>query len=158
MGGSGNTTGSNNTLIGYQATPATTTTSNAITLGNSSIATLRCQVTTITALSDRRDKKDIVDLPSVMPLVDALRPRSFNWNMRDGGKVDVLEFGFIAQELIEAQQQSGIAVPGLVSDVNPDRLEAAMGTLIPVLVQAIKELKATVETQAARISELESRA
>jgi len=154
--GTGITTGSNNTLIGNGATPSTQVISNTITLGNSSIATLRCQVTTITALSDRRDKKDIEDLPSVMPLVDALRPRSFVWNMRDGGKVDLPEFGFIAQELLEAQQQSGIAVPSLVSDVNPDRLEAAPGTLIPVLLQAIKELKATVESQAARIAALEA--
>lgn len=156
VAGSGTSTGSNNTCLGYQAIPSTQTVSNTITLGNSSIATLRCQVNTITLLSDRRDKKDIEDLPSVMPLIDALRPRSFNWNMRDGGKVDVPEFGFIAQELIEAQQQSGITVPGLVSDINPDRLEAGPGTLLPVLLQAIKELKSTVESQAARIAALEA--
>jgi len=32
----------------------------------------------------------------------------------------------------------------LVSQANPERLEAAYGTLIPVLVQAIKELTAKV--------------
>ena len=49
------TTGVNNTGIGLNAQPSTATVSNTITLGNSSIATLRCQVTTITALSASRN-------------------------------------------------------------------------------------------------------
>ena len=139
------TTGSNNVCVGYQADPATATTSNTVTLGNSSIATLRCQVTTITSLSDQRDKKDIVDLSSVMPFVNALRPRSFVWNMRDGGKIDIPEIGFIAQELQTAQQNAALTVPNLVNAENPDRLEAGYGALIPILVKAIQELSARVE-------------
>ena len=138
------TTGSNNVCVGYQADPATATTSNTVTLGNSSIATLRCQVTTITSLSDQRDKKDIVDLSSVMPFVNALRPRSFVWNMRDGGKIDIPEIGFIAQELQTAQQDASLTVPNLVNAENPDRLEAGYGALIPILVKAIQELSARV--------------
>ena len=138
------TTGSNNVCVGYQADPATATTSNTVTLGNSSIATLRCQVTTITSLSDQRDKKDIVDLSSVMPFVNALRPRSFVWNMRDGGKIDIPEIGFIAQELQTAQQDAALTVPNLVNAENPDRLEAGYGALIPILVKAIQELSARV--------------
>ncbi len=142
--GSGNTSGTNNTFVGNGAAGATATTSNAITLGNSSIATLRCQVTTITSLSDARDKKDIVDIPAGLDFVKALQPRAFLWNMRDGGKVDVPEFGFIAQELQAAQVDTGITVPGLVYDENPEKLEASAGVLIPVLVQAIKQLEARV--------------
>jgi hypothetical protein len=138
------TTGSNNVCVGYQADPATATTSNTVTLGNSSIATLRCQVTTITSLSDQRDKKDIIDLSSVMPFVNALRPRSFVWNMRDGGKIDIPEIGFIAQELQTAQQDAALTVPNLVNVENPDRLEAGYGALIPILVKAIQELSARV--------------
>jgi len=158
LAGNTHTTGSTCTCVGYSATPTSATVSNEFTLGSSAVATLRCQVTTITALSDQRDKKDIQDLPSVMPLIDALRPRSFVWNMRDGGKVDVPEIGFIAQELLQAQELSGITVPNLVYQENPDRLEAGPGTLLPILLQAIKELKATVESQAARIAVLEGMA
>ena len=65
----------------------------------------------------------------------------FTWEMREesanNGKPSV---GFIAQELKLLQEQTGITIPSLVSDSNPDRLEASYGTLIPVLVQAIKEL------------------
>ena len=138
------TTGSNNVCVGYQADPATATTSNTVTLGNASIATLRCQVTTITSLSDQRDKKDISDLSSVMPFVNALRPRSFVWNMRDGAKVGIPEIGFIAQELQSAQQDVALTVPNLVNAENPDRLEAGYGALIPILVKAIQELSAKV--------------
>jgi hypothetical protein len=139
------TTGVNNTGIGFGAQPSTATVSNTITLGNSSIATLRCQVTTITALSDQRDKKDIVDIPAGLDFVQALRPVAFMWNMRDGGKIDVPEFGFIAQELQAAQETTGITVPNLVSLENPERLEASQSTLLPVLVKAIQELKAELD-------------
>jgi hypothetical protein len=139
------TTGANNTGIGFGAQPSTATVSNTITLGNSSIATLRCQVTTITALSDQRDKKDIVDIPVGLAFVQALRPVAFLWNMRDGGKIDVPEFGFIAQELQAAQETTGITVPNLVSLENPERLEASQSTLLPVLVKAIQELKAELD-------------
>lgn len=146
------TTGINNTGIGFNAQPSTATVSNTITLGNSSIATLRCQVTTITSLSDVRDKKDIIDIPVGLAFVQALRPVSFMWNMRDGGKVDVPEFGFIAQELQSAQSSTGITVPNLVDAENPDRLEASQSTLLPVLVKAIQELKAELDVCKAQLA------
>jgi hypothetical protein len=137
--------GDNNTVIGYNATASTTSVSNEITLGNSSIATLRCQVTTITALSDARDKKNVQDIPLGVSFIQRLHPVSFVWNTRDGGKVDVPEFGFIAQELQQAQRDHGVTLPGLVYDVNPERLEASPGTLIPVLVKAVQELQAQID-------------
>jgi hypothetical protein len=65
--------------------------------------------------------------------------------MRDGGKVGIEDTGFIAQELLEAQKVSGVSIPGLVYEANPDRLEAAYGKLIPALVATIQELSAKVE-------------
>jgi hypothetical protein len=149
-----NTTGSSNTAIGFQADVASgdltnctslgnnaiCNDSNQITLGNSSISALRCQVTTITALSDQRDKKDIEPLGSSLSFVEQLKPVHFNWNMRDGGKVDIPEIGFIAQDLQKVQLDTGMKVPNLVYDVNPDRLEASYGTLLPLLVKSIQEL------------------
>jgi hypothetical protein len=152
-----NTTGSNNTGIGYEAKASSATVSNTITLGNSSITTLRCQVQTITSLSDARDKTNVVDIPAGLSFVQALRPVSFEWNMRDGAKVGVPEFGFIAQELQAVQAETGIIVPNLVYDDNPDKLEASTGILIPVLVKAIQELNAKVEAQAIEINLLKER-
>lgn len=163
-----NTTGSNNTAVGYNAgsnistgtnltclgngaTASAATATNEITLGNSSIATIRAQVTTITALSDARDKTNIAPLSAGLAFTNALKPVAFTWNMRDGGKVGVPDTGFIAQDLKAAQEQTGINIPGLVYESNPDRLEAGYGKLLPVLVKAIQELSAEVESLKAQL-------
>ena len=77
--------------------------------------------------------------------------------MRDGGKVDIPECGFIAQELQAVQKDTNMTIPGLVYDVNPEKLEASAGTLLPVLVSAIKELNAKVSELTAKVKELEER-
>jgi hypothetical protein len=150
-------TGSNNTIIGNASASSSASVSNEITLGNSSIATLRCQVTTITALSDARDKKDITPLQAGIEFIKKLNPVNFIWNMRDGGKVDIADAGFIAQELKQAQIDTGITIPNLVFEGNPDKLEAGYGALLPVLVKAIQEQQAQIEELTARITTLESK-
>jgi hypothetical protein len=144
-GTNANTTGQNNTFIGAASVGASATANNVITLGNSSIATLRCQVTTITALSDARDKSNIEPIPAGLDFVNRLSPVAFDWDARDGSKVGVPDMGFIAQDLLQVMEDTGIEVPNLVSQENPDRLEAGYGTLIPILVQAIKELSEQVK-------------
>ena len=148
------TSGSNNTIIGRNAAASSATVSNEITLGNSSIATLRCQVTTITSLSDERDKTNITDLPAGLNLINAVRPVAFDWNMRDGGKVGQHDTGFIAQELQAAQTTAGVNIPGLVFDDNPDKLEAGYGKLLPVMVKAIQELSAKVDALQAELNQI----
>ena len=144
---SGPTTGSNNTVVGYQAQPSATTVDNEITLGNGSIATLRCQVTSITSLSDERDKTAISDLSFGLDFIRSIRPVAFTWNARDGSKVGIRSSGFIAQELKTAQSDHGAAeVLRLVYEATPDRLEASYGHLIPVMVKAIQELAAEVQS------------
>jgi trimeric autotransporter adhesin len=141
------TTGTNNTILGNGSEASSATVSNEITLGNASIATLRCQVTSITALSDRRDKKDIVPLELGLDFVNSLNPVKFTWNTRDGAKVGQQEAGFIAQELDEAQIAAGAETYlDIVLKENLDKLEAAPGKLIPVLVKAIQDLSAEVAT------------
>jgi len=148
--GDTNTTGTNNSFVGYQARGASATTSNNITLGNSSITTLRCQVTSITALSDARDKTDVKPIKSGLEFVKKLNPVSFTWNTRDGAKVGLPDMGFIAQELVEVQNQTQ-TIPNLVSHENPEKLEAAYGTLFPILVKAVQELTAKVEALEAQL-------
>jgi len=139
------TTGSNNITIGANGTASSATVSNEITLGNSSISTLRCQVQTISSLSDRRDKKDIEELPLGIDFINTLKPVKFTWNMRDGAKVGQQEAGFIAQDLDEAQIDAGAEdYLSLVLKNNPEKLEASYGKLVPVLVKAVQELSAEV--------------
>ena len=134
------TTGSNVTCIGNDAQPSSISVSNEITLGNSSVTTVRTYGS-FSTLSDIRDKKNIQELEAGLNFVEQLKPVSFIWNMRDGGKVDVLDTGFIAQDLKQAQIDTGITIPDLVYESNPKKLEASYGKLLPVLVKAIQDLK-----------------
>jgi len=139
-------TGSNNTCIGTGALVSIGTTSNQVVLGDSNVTNLRCNVTSISAISDERDKTNIVDLPIGLDFINALRPVKFEWDRRDGSMVGIQEAGFIAQELDAAQGAAGAEeYLRLVLKANPEQLEAAPGKLIPVLVKAIQELKAEVD-------------
>ena len=114
------TSGDNNIFLSYNAQPSNSTISNEITLGNSSITNLRAQVTSITALSDRRDKTNIVPIGEGLEFLKKLNPVSFTWNTRDKAKVGIKSAGFIAQELLELQKQSKIGDNlDLVSENNP---------------------------------------
>ena len=143
----------NCTVIGYNSSTSIGTASNEFTLGNASIATLRCQVTTITSLSDARDKTDVSDLPLGLDFLLALRPVKFTWAMRqESARNGHTEAGFIAQELAAAQDDAGADWLGLVMDSNPDRLEASPGKLLPILVKAIQELAAENADLRARLA------
>ena len=137
--------GSNNIIIGFNSQPSNKSVSNEIILGNNTVGVLRCNVTTITSLSDARDKKDVVSLENGLEFVSKLNPVSFMWNMRDGGKVDIPSHGFIAQELQRVQKDTGLTIPDLVYESNPDRLEAGYSTLLPIIIKAIQELKIEVD-------------
>lgn len=141
------TSGSNNTIIGYQAYPVGVNANNSVTLGNAAIATLRCAVTSITSLSDARDKKEVEDLNVGLEFIDGLRPVKFVWDDRnEQGKHDIADFGFIAQDLKAAEDAVDMAdVLKLVYDENPEKLEASYGKLIPILVKAVQELSAEVK-------------
>ena len=139
-------------VIGHEADASSATVSNEITLGNSSVATLRCNTQTISSLSDARDKTDVQELPEGLDFISKLNPVKFQWQTRDGnGKDGTYEAGFIAQDLQSAQQDADADYLGLVMDANPDRLEASYGKLVPMLVKAIQELKSEVEQLKANV-------
>ena len=140
------TTGSNNIVIGWITEATTPTTDNSITLGNSYHNVLRCAVTSITSLSDERDKKEIKDLTVGLGFVENLRPVEFIWDERaEIGKHDIADFGFIAQDLKKVQEDVELAdTLKLVYEENPEKLEASYGKLVPILVKAIQELSAKV--------------
>ena len=136
--------GTNNTCLGANAATSAGDSSNQITLGDANITTLRCADTSISSLSDRRDKTDIVDLPIGLDFINSVRPVKFKWQTREGvpTKDGTIRAGFIAQELQEAQKDCDYL--DLIHNDNPEKLEAKQGKLIPVLVKAIQELSAKV--------------
>jgi len=149
LAGNAVTTGTQNTCLGNSANPSSATVSYQFTLGHTDINTLRCNVTSISSLSDARDKTDIIDTPYGLDLINTLQPRQFKWATRDGNIKDGrVEQGFIAQELL-AVIGNNKANLNLVLEDNPNKLEASAGNLVPILVKAIQELTA-------RVAELEN--
>jgi hypothetical protein len=160
------TTGQNNTCLGNGAITSTATVSNEITLGDSNITSLRCNRTTITSLSDFRDKTDINNVQVGLSFVEKLRPVTFKWDKRewysdgnrDGSKKDnTLQVGFIAQELKALQEETGTEYLKLVYESNPDKLEATPGNLMTPLIKAIQELSVKVKTLEAKVQALENK-
>jgi len=149
------TTGSNNTILGAEASvgsgsaantivigyQATSYASNSITLGNSSISNFYCATQTISSLSDSRDKTNIQKSSYGLDIIEKLNPVTFEWDQRDGGKKGLKDLGFIAQEL----QQSDDEYLKLVDNNDPERLQASYGRLIPVMVKAIQELQEEIK-------------
>jgi hypothetical protein len=148
--GSTITTGANLTCIGIDAAPNSPTATNQITLGNTFVTSLRCAATTITSLSDARDKKNIKDLILGIDFLMKIKPRQYNWDKRewyadnksDGSKIkEEPTAGFIAQELDEVQTKENAEWLNLVLKDNPEKLEATPGNLLPIIVKAIQDLK-----------------
>jgi hypothetical protein len=101
--------------------------------------TVYARSTSITGLSDQREKENIRALDVGLNEVLALQPRRFDW--KDGSTSNVA--GFVAQEV-------ETILPDLVEEyrINDDgetRFGLKMGDMIPVLVKAIQELNAKFE-------------
>lgn len=141
-------TGNNNILIGSgNVTPSAVNVSDEITLGNSSHTVIRAAVTSITSLSDARDKDEIKDLSAGLDFINEIKPVSFVWKDRDeNGKQGIKDSGFIAQNLKEVQDKYNLSDElKLVYESNPEKLEASYGRLIPILVKAIQEMSKEIE-------------
>ena len=149
--GRNHTGGSNCIFIGNDPIPSAATVDNEIVLGNSSISALRCQQQSISSLSDERDKTDIVDSIYGLDVINSLKARQFKWAIREDSEALMpvsanngkTELGFIAQELNTALGDKNDIIK-IVDNTNPDKLDAAYGRLIPVLVKAVQELSVKV--------------
>jgi hypothetical protein len=150
------TTGSNVTCLGHDANASSSSATNEITLGDANIATLRCNVQTISSLSDERDKTAIADIPYGLDFINDMRPVQFTWNRRDGSLGAKPDIGFIAQDLHDVElDHSSSSRTRLVNWSNPEKLEADYVRSYPILVKAVQELSAKCDALEARIATLE---
>ena len=136
---------------------------NRVVLGNNDITHLYCADTSISS-SDARDKTDITDFTKGLDWIKALRPVTYRWDRRtwygtdeeaygtpDGSKKrNQLHIGFLAQEALEVEKTNGYGSSKddmLIVNLNDDDMSYGMKyeRLVPVLVNAIKELSAEVE-------------
>lgn len=152
--------------------------SNIVVLGNDSINNFYCADTSISS-SDVRDKTDIEDFTAGLSFIESLRPVTYRWDKRSwympkGDDVDPdlsvldmipdgthkrekLHVGFIAQEMEAVEQAHGYANSKddqLIVNLNED--DTAYGVkyerLVPILVNAIKELKAEINELRSQIN------
>lgn len=150
------TTTNDNVCIGYGAGPSSNTASGEVVLGNFAQSVLRCNVSGISALSDRRDKTNIQDIPVGLDFVNQLRPVKFQWNHRttENALNGTLAAGFIAQEAKETCTNNNADYLNLVNDSQPEALEMSPTNIIPVLVKAVQELSAEVTSLRSQLEAL----
>jgi len=162
------TTGANNLLLGYRAGHTSspsgniTTSDNSVCLGNNNIQNLFCADTSISS-SDSRDKTDVENFNIGLTWIEALRPVTYRWDRRtwygtdaepygtpDGSKKrQRLHIGFLAQEALEVEKANGYGSSNddsLVVNLTDDGMSYGMKyeRMVPILVNAIKELSAKV--------------
>ena len=149
--------GSNNIIIGANAQSTSDSMSNTIVLGDANITSFTCNVQSISALSDERDKTDIQDLTLGLDFIKAMRPVQFTWNRRDGTLGTRKEVGFVAQELQEVEMDfNSKNRTHMVNDDDPSKLLAAPMQSYPILIKAIQELSAKVDSLQAEVNTLKN--
>ena len=110
-----------------------------------------------TAVSDVRDKCIFGHVPYGRGFLQKINPIKFAFKDRTTGCITDIQgkarYGFSAQEILEAEGDD----PVIASAENPDKLQITSDYLIPVLVNAIKELSTEIETLKERVVLLESK-
>ena len=170
------TTGTQNACLGQNSGTASspfniTTESFRVVVGNSGTTNAYIQVAW-TVVSDGRDKEDVEDAPYGLDFVSRLRPVQYKWDKRssyyettedgtvikhekDGSKKeDKLQLGFIAQEVIALEKEFGAVEPVIGDEEQEDSLKVTETKFIPVLVKAIQELKAELDSVKAELAAL----
>jgi hypothetical protein len=137
----------NSTAIG---SGAVITGSNRIILGNTSITGIYASVTSITAISDRRHKKDITDIDLGLSFINTLHPVSYRFNNGD----DTLRYGLIAQDVeaslpdnlksLVGKGENGLALLDRENNAEKTYRLNYFELLAPI-VKAIQEIDAAVE-------------
>jgi len=145
--------------MGFRPATSTLTTATTVMIFEQSTGTVLGSIshptsggTTYNTTSDYRLKANVTPMSGALDRIDALKPCNYTWI--DSG---IASEGFIAHELQEVIPQ---AVSGTKDEVDDQGNIRAQGVdnsrVVPTLTAAIKELKAIVEAQAARIAALEA--
>jgi len=159
-----NTTGDNNTACGYRALLSNTTYNNTAGFGHDAQVTGSDQIQlgdsdtttyvygTVQNRSDLRDKADVRGTVLGLGFITSLRPVDYRWDMREDYETDTPDgthkrgryhHGFIAQEIAEVIEESGVDFGGYQDHKvagGEDVLSLGYDELIGPLVKALQEL------------------
>jgi hypothetical protein len=158
------TTGASNVLVGYQVANNLSTGSNNICLGDNSGRDAQLNLTTEsnrfvagnnaitnayvkvawTVTSDARDKTNIVDLDKGLSFVEQLQPKQYQFKVsrEDATPTGKLRYGFLAQDILALEGNN----PVIIDNEFEESLKYNGESLVPILVKAIQELKAEVDS------------
>ena len=173
-----NITGNYNTALGYNAGPtsansaltnatalganAVVSASNTIVLGDNNITALRCNVQTLSSLSDKRIKEDIqADVPGLR-FITKLTPVTYHVNKRKEAKLvgyslttskedTVLHSGFLAQDVAAAAAAVGYNFEGVQQQEGGKYYTLGYTLFVIPLVQSVKDLNAEIDALKARL-------
>jgi len=108
-----------------------------------------------TAVSDIRDKCIFGSVPHGRGFLQKINPVKFAFKDRNTGCLtDIVgkyRYGFSAQEILAVEGDK----PVIASNEDPDKLQLTSDYLVPVLVNAIKELSAELDALKERVASLE---
>lgn len=126
-----------------------TTENNRVIIGSSTTTNAYCKVAWQTT-SDARDKTNINQLELGLDFVEQLSPVSYQFKTsRDSNEVSGgIRYGFLAQDILALEGDN----PVIIDNEDPEHLSFKETNLIPVLVNAIKELKSRIEELEAKVS------
>jgi hypothetical protein len=152
------TTGGGNIIIGVmnslgQTAPvfAGSTQNNIIGMGHTSIASAYVQVAW-TVTSDARDKMNFGSVPHGLDFVKQLQPvqYQFKFDRQSDEANGPVRYGFKAQDILALEG----ADPVIIDADDADKLKYRGESLVPVLVNAIQELSAKIETLESEVATL----
>ena len=156
----------NTTALGYLAT---TTSSNSVKIGNTSVTSIGGQVLW-TSFSDGRFKRNIKEDVSGLDFVNQLRPVSYEVDKSslnkflkipdsvsqqlEAKKTPVRETGFIAQEVEAIVKKTGYVFSGIEAPQNEqDHYSIRYAAFVVPLVKAVQELTTKLNEQEKRSEE-----
>jgi hypothetical protein len=144
-----NTTGSGNSAFNpldsagmYAPVFNPTTENNRFCMGSAGVTNAYIQVAW-TVVSDARDKTNFAPVPHGLDFVNQLQPTAYQFkeNRETDVATGIVRYGFKAQDVLALEGDS----PVIIDNEDLDKLRFNESSLIPVLVNAIKELTARLE-------------
>jgi len=96
-----------------------------------------------TVVSDARDKTNFAPVPHGLEFVNQLKPTAYQFkeNRETDVPTGIVRYGFKAQDILALEGDT----PVIIDTEDLDKLRFNSDSLIPVLVNAIKELTARLE-------------
>ena len=113
----------------------------------------------VSSLSDKRSKKNIVDLEDGLSIVNQLKPKTFEYNGKTELGIDdgTIRYGFIADDVLEVASHYVEIGKEKIDGVEVDDFKSLSTIrMIPMMIKSIQELSSQVTELKKEIEELKN--